>query len=69
MADDPLTTSANTRLHAISEELHSINSEIIQNLELLLERDELVAKLIARCDGIALELDAIRLEIMNSSDE
>ena len=65
MATETFEQSANSRLHSISEELTAINSEIIANLELLPDQKELVERLLSRCDGIALELDAIRLEFAN----
>jgi hypothetical protein len=56
------------RLHTLSEELHAINTQIIANLETLPEQTELVGRLISQCDDIALELDAIRMELRVSSD-
>ncbi len=63
MATEQLEESALSRLKSISEELQGINAEIVGNLEVLQVRDGLVKALITRCDGIALELDAIQMEL------
>ena len=63
MTNDTFEQDATPRLNAISEELHKINTEIIANLESLPEQTALVGRLIERCDGIALELDALQMEL------
>ena len=62
MATDQLEYSQLSRLESISEELRAIEAEIVANLETLQARRDLVAELIARCDRLALELDALALE-------
>ena len=68
MTNDTFEQDATPRLNAISEELHKINTEIIANLESLPEQTALVGRLIERCDGISLELDALQMELGNSRD-
>ena len=67
MATERSHHSAPARIETINEEIHVIRTVIAGNLPDLPRKPELVDELIRRCDGLALDLDAIRAELYDSS--
>jgi hypothetical protein len=66
MATERPDHSAPARIETIFEEIRVIRTVIAGNLPELPNKPDLVEELIRRCDGLALQLDEIRAELLDS---